>query len=396
MTSRSRRPLRSQLDLVVQLLLTAALGLAMYVVIRVDLVWVIAGILGGLATGTVARLRKRESNPRVGVRQLGQVLIGGALGPAMATQDFGDLGPYAYALFAAAATILAGSLLIGRLYSGWFKVEGVTAGLASMPGGVGIMASVAADLNRPAALVALIQGFRIALVVCAVPLIGTAAGAVGTRQNLTSDLFPVSGLAWALWPCLIVLALIGAWVGKLMKLPVAPLLGPMLVTVAVVLVFRVAGVDVEPFDPPLSQELVGQGLLGITVGEYLARPTGVLRRAVFGGLLSVLATAALGLLIAFGLAAVTPWPLLTCVLVAAPGGAPEMIVLSSATPDYLHVVIAGQLIRQVAVNALMPLWLKIFRSYDTAHEEHAPAEGEPGTAATGEADSSDRNSAERR
>jgi uncharacterized membrane protein AbrB (regulator of aidB expression) len=69
----------------------------------------------------------------------------------------------------------------------------------------------------------------------------------------------------------------------------------------------------------------------------------------------------LSLVVAVVLAALTPWSFLTCVLMTAPGGAPEMIVLAAASPSELHLVVVAQMSRQIAVNLLMPLWLRIFR-----------------------------------
>jgi hypothetical protein len=48
----------------------------------------------------------------------------------------------------------------------------------------------------------------------------------------------------------------------------------------------------------------------------------------------------------------------------APGGAPEMIVIAAATGGELTLVLAAQTGRQVIVNALMPVWIRLFSRFD--------------------------------
>ena len=60
----------------------------------------------------------------------------------------------------------------------------------------------------------------------------------------------------------------------------------------------------------------------------------------------------------------TPWDWLTCMLVTAPGGAPEMILVSLALEHNVEIVTAGHLVRLMAINGSLPIWVLLFRHLD--------------------------------
>jgi uncharacterized protein len=163
----------------------------------------------------------------------------------------------------------------------------------------------------------------------------------------------------------IVAAAFGAWrVALRLRVTVPALLGPMALGIALAAAIPLSGADPGLVELPFFHSVLGQGLLGITVGEYLAQRTRTSRKAVGGGVAGAFATLMMAGLLAVALHAVTPFSLLTCLLVTAPGGAPEMIVVAAATsPENLQLVVVAQLLRQIAVNALMPVWIRIFRRF---------------------------------
>jgi len=357
---------RSRLLLPSELVLTAGIGILAFLTLRMDIVWVAAGIAAGwLGTLLFVRLRGPQA-PNVLVRQAGQVLVGVSLGPSLAGQSLSDVVVYLPLLVAAVAGALAGSIVIARAYSSVDGVDGLTAGLATLPGGIGVMASVAAELRRPASLVALVQGLRMALVVSVVPLVSVLMDGASTREAIPSFL-PDDLTSWLAW-AVIVVAAFGAWrLAVRLRVMVPALLGPMALGIALALAIPLTGADAGLVELPFFHSVLGQGLLGITVGEYLAQRSRTSRTAVAGGVAGVLATLMLAALLAVALHAVTPWSLLTCLLITAPGGAPEMIVVAAATsPQDLQLVVVGQLLRQIAVNALMPVWIRIFGRFGSA------------------------------
>jgi membrane AbrB-like protein len=343
--------------------LTAVLSTALFGWLRMEFVWVLTGLAVGWLSTAAFRRRSPHQMPNASTRQVGQVLVGIALGPVLAAQSIGDALVYLPLLLAALVAVLAGAVLIARGYSRRCRVDGMTAGLATLPGGIGIMASVAAEAGGAPALVALVQGVRVAFVVSAVPAIILLGGGAAGGAEEFPEILPGSPWGYVVWAVMVAAAFVASSAAKRLHVPVASLLGPMALGIVVALAVRLSLPTAEPLALPYLHAVAGQALLGITVGEYLAQDSRTPRRALVGGFAGVLATFALSLVVAVALYVLTPWSFLTCVLMTAPGGAPEMIVLAAATPSELHLVVVAQMARQIAVNALMPLWLRLFRDF---------------------------------
>ena len=345
--------------LALELPVTALLCVALWMLTGSEIAWVLAGVLGGWLASLAFRLRGRAPRPNARVRKTGQFLIGIAIGPTLVAQNMAEVMPHLATLVTLVALTLAAAVAIGLGYARVFRVDRLTAGLSTLPGGIGVMASIAADRGRPPQFVALIQGLRVAAIVSLAPvlilLLEPERPDVARLPPLLID--PGS---WILY----VLALAGAggaaWLAARLRVPVASLLGPMFFGVVLAIALSALTEGEVALHVPYLQEIVGQALLGITVGEYLARRVRASRAAFAGGFVSVAAGLIAAGSLAVGLHLLTGWSLLTCFLMASPGGAPEMIVLAAASGAELHLVVFTQILRQLAVNALIPLWLRIF------------------------------------
>jgi membrane AbrB-like protein len=358
-----RRRVRSAWLLPTELVVTAAVSTALFAWLRMEFVWVLTGLVVGWAVTAAFRRRADQQAPNPRTRQVGQVLVGVSLGPVLAAQSMGDAVVYLPLLLGAVVVVLAGSVAIARTYARSCRVDGLTAGLATLPGGIGIMASVAAETGGKPALVALVQGVRVALVVSVIPAIIVLGGGAASAESELPAVLPQAPGGYAVWAALLVGAFLASTAAKRLGVPVASLLGPMALGLVAALAVRLVLPGAEALEVPYLHSVAGQALLGITVGEYLAQDSRTTRRAFAGGFAGVVATFALSLAVAVLVHALTPWSFLTCVLLMAPGGAPEMIVLAAATPSELHLVVIAQMARQIAVNALMPLWLRLFRGF---------------------------------
>lgn len=323
-------------------------------------VWVVGGITSGWAVCRAIRWRNRRAEPSRRIRTIGQALVGAALGPAFVVQDFSGVGPDMLAILVAVILVLLGSVIIAHLYSKYFGVDRLTAGLATLPGGLSIMPAIAAEYNRPPGHVALVQAARIAMVIMSIPLITWMVGDVTAApvEHLVERPDQVAG--WAFWVGLLCLTPIAAMGARKARVPVAALLGPMFASMGLTTALRLGDVDLAVLHVPFSQEAIGQVFLGITVGEYLAQKFRYPGRQILGGLISVVGTLSFSIVLATILWATTPWSFITCLLSVAPGGAPEMVVVASAVDADLHIVVLTQIIRQIAVNSLMPFWLWLF------------------------------------
>ncbi|MBR8741797.1 AbrB family transcriptional regulator [Nocardiopsis sp. MG754419] len=338
----------------------AVLGTIAFAATGMAIVWVIAGIAAGWLVCRSMRRAGRRAEPSRGVRTLGQALVGAALGPALAVQDFTGTATQLPAVFLGILAILVGSVVVARLYARWTGTDRLTAGLATLPGGLAIMPSVAVEHGRPPTLIAMIQASRLTVVICAVPLLAPFLGEV-SEAPVTELFHGPSGLGgWVFWLVLLALAPLSAMAARRLRVPVPALLGPMFAAIVLTVALRVSGVDLRFLQVPFLQEVVGQVFLGLTVGEYLAQRARHSARQVVGGLLGVAGTFLLAVVLAAVMTPLTPWSFMTCLLIVAPGGAPEMVVVAAAVDADLHVVVLAQTVRQVAVNALMPFWIWLF------------------------------------
>lgn len=347
-----------------QLALAALVGGGLSLLTGLDIIWIVGGVAGGGLAYRVARRRSPELPPSARSRRLGQILVGAAIGPSLATQRIAAAPEQLALLVGGVLAILAGSLLVARAYAARGEVDAVTAGMATLPGGLGIMPSVAAELGRPAGLVAIVQATRMTLVVVmvvAVLPLGTKGGSMPARDIA---LLPGSPPAWGYATVLLVGAFGAAWAASRLHVPVPTLLGPLIFGCLLALGLRAGGVETALLAAPHLQEIVGQVLLGVTVGEYLSQRRTGTRPALVGGIVGVLATIALAVTLAVAIWLVSPWPFLTCLLMVAPGGAPEMVVIAAATDSHLPLVLAAQTGRQVLVNLLMPVWLRLFARFE--------------------------------
>lgn len=352
-----------------QLTLAALVGGGLSALTGMEIIWIVGGVAGGGLVYRLARRRLTDLPPSARARKLGQILVGAAIGPGLATQRLAAAPEQLAVLVGGVLAILAGSLLVARGYAARGGVDATTAGMATLPGGLGIMPSVAAELGRPAGLVAIVQATRMTLVVVMVLAVLPLGSRVASTPSRNLALLPGSTPALGYAAALLIGAFGAAWAASRLRVPVPTLLGPLLFGCLLALMLRAAGVETGLLAAPHAQEIVGQVLLGVTVGEYLSQRWSGTRPALVGGIVGVLATCLLALALALAIRLIGPWPFLTCLLMVAPGGAPEMVVIAAATDSHVALVLASQTGRQVLVNLLMPVWLRLFSRFD--RESHS-------------------------
>jgi uncharacterized protein len=255
--------------------------------------------------------------------------------------------------------------------------------LATIPGGVGVMAGLAAEYGCNVTQVALVQIMRVSSIIVLIPfLAGLISGqGLNPRRLLPhQDWFPLAPEPLLLLGIALGLTAVMVRIMQLTRLPVAPFLGGLLAGGCLQPLLAqaqgwaqmlpphlpafsdwLAGGLATPFSPPPLVGYMGQMLLGLTIGEYWASHLGDRRawqrRDFFPALLCVgltLATGFAGAGLAFLL---TPWDWLTCLLVTAPGGAPEMILVALALHHPIETITTGHVVRLVGINCSLPLWL---------------------------------------
>ncbi|WOB43991.1 AbrB family transcriptional regulator [Thermoleptolyngbya oregonensis NK1-22] len=336
-----------------------------------------AWILGGVAAGALVFYGDRTwfhrpALPNKTLRKMGQVLIGLAIGFSIRQSTLSSLSSQIPVLVLLGMTLLVSGGVIGYFYSRLEKVDLLTGVLATTPGNIGVMASIAADYSKNTAFVSLVQLLRFTTIIAVIPLVAQVPHTTDLRSTL-SALLPDAywltlgnGLELA---AVLAAAALAAQLGTRLNIPVATFFCPILVGLGFApLGFAdwfadwfaglPSGADASFNLPPLLK-VVGQILLGTTIGEYWANSPRITFGTLARAIIPVTLTFSAGLLTAAIAKALTPWDWLTCLLIAAPGGSPEMIWIALSLQHDVELVTASHLVRLLVINLSLPglIWL---------------------------------------
>ncbi len=326
-----------------------------------------AWILGGIGAGAIALLSMHRIAaqpwglgtaiaPNRHLRKAGQLLIGLTIGSSIHADTLAATSGQLPLFLGAVLLLLLGSLAIARVYAWLESTDWLTGTLATTPGNIGIMATIAADFSKNSAQVTLVQLLRFTAIVGLMPLVAHVANVTDVGlvlHHLVDD--PLLRLPRCWVQVLVVLsgAIAAANLGTRLRIPVATFFCPIVVGLAATQLVGM-GVSEAPFALPQSLSVLGQLLLGITIGEYWAVNPRLKATVVARAVLPVGLTLGLGLAVAALLHQLTAWSWLTCLLVAAPGGSPEMIWIALSLQQSVEVVTAAHLVRLLVLNLSLP------------------------------------------
>ncbi len=337
--------------------------------------WIFGGIASGAAVLQTARIFYNYCpKPNRTARKIGMALVGLNVGFAISRGNLADAAFGIPVFVFLTLFLLACGSLIGYIYSRLSKINLLTAMLATVPGGVGPMSAIAADYGRNVTLVSLVQALRVTCVVFLIPLIVRIFHPGGLiypqARSIKAALLGLYGVDLQLLLLALLLGGLGVYLAVLCKVPAGDFFGALLVGIVFnpLLQWLHFFGDVR-FSPPLLVNLLGQMLLGITIGEYWGDKPNLDKKPVTYALMSVVMTLATGAIAAMLAMQITSWDWLTCLLVTAPGGSAEMILVALALNHNVEIVTAGHLVRLIAINSSLPLWLVMFRLLEDRTKE---------------------------
>ena len=337
-----------------------------------------SAILSGIAAGALVAyfyriVYKIQIKPNTNVRKIGQVLVGLTIGVSIAHSNLVNIFFKLPILTFTALLLLLSSILIGYIYSHIAKVDLLSAMLAVVPGNIGIMASIAADYGKNVSLVSLVQLIRFTGIILIIPIITNVSTPRDINliiSSLSKDLSQFNLKYLLLLTLVLAITAVAARIGSKLKVPAAYLFCSILVGVA----FNYLLIQL-PFSPPFNfnipplVNLIGQTLLGITIGEYWGINPNLERRTI--ALMSI--PVALTFLAGFTAAGITMyfthWDWLTCLLMAAPGGSPEMILIALVLNHNVETITAAHLIRLMAINVYLPVLIWALEKYGRESKE---------------------------
>jgi membrane AbrB-like protein len=320
-----------------------ALGGAAFYALGLPLAW----MLGAMVATTIAAFARAPLADSRRLRAAMSVIFGVFLGSAFTPEIVDRLLHWAGGVVA--TTIFVGATTLGAF--AFFRRVGfdrATSFFSATPGGLGVMTLIGEREGGDIRNIALMHATRILVVVFAIPFwlryverldIPRVASMGGREMADAGDLALVTAIALAGW-----------LLGRLTRLPAAPLIGPMLACAAAYMTGLVHGA------PPAAAIVVAQLVMGSGVG---ARFVGVKASSAWRIIMISAASSAALFAAALGFSVVVA-PLLglsrTALLLAiAPGGLAEMALIAISLHVDLAFVSTMQIVRIMLIVALAPL-----------------------------------------
>jgi membrane AbrB-like protein len=351
-----------------RLLLDWAVLLAAAVVVSLlfDLLHVPSPALFGALVAGLGRALARPAGraapgavPRLEVPRLAgtgaQAVIGVSIGGLVETGTLRTLAEHWLPVLAVTVATLLVSLLAGQLMRLHPDVSAVTGAFAMIAGGAAGVTAMARDLGADERVVAVLQYLRVLLVLVAMPVVATAVygASAGPRA--------AAGAEDPGWPAgllfTVVCAAVGVLLGRLARIPVGVLLGPMAVAAGLDLAGLSGGATV----PGVVQSAAFLAL-GLQVGLSFTRDSlRLVGRALPLALVLiaavVLACAGLGALLSAA-AGVTP---LEGYLATTPGGLYAVLATATGSGADATFVLAVQVLRLFVMLFSAPLLARLLR-----------------------------------
>ncbi|MCC5959470.1 MAG: AbrB family transcriptional regulator [Rhodobacteraceae bacterium] len=284
-------------------------------------------------------------------RPAGQIVVAGSVGLAFTPAALETLGAMFLPMVIAALLTIAAGFLVAWVLMRLSDVDAMTATLASVPMGPVESANLAQRYGVNPGPVVFAQTLRIMALVLVIPpaillLDGSVADPSETLRNMH---WTPQGAA-----LLIVLAVLGAFTLKLLRVSNPFFLGPLAASAAA------AALGLPVTATPYVVLAGAQVLLGVWLGAVINRD--LFRRAgrfVPAAMLSTLLMMALCLALALILAPITGTNWATMVLATAPGSVTEMALTAKVLQESVALVTAYHITRIFIIIPSAPLLTRI-------------------------------------
>jgi membrane AbrB-like protein len=330
-------------------LLIAAAGGGLAHLLRLPLAWMIGPMLAVTAAG-FAGLR---APPLTLGRVAALLVLGTAMGQTFTPPVLAAISAALPATIVGGLAAIGAGALVGRATARFAGSDAKTAFFASVPGGIVVMAVLAARAGADVAAVTLSQTVRMAMVVLMYPPALALAGARG-EDFFTAVAVPVDPAGLVL---LLGVGTAGALLLRRIDFANPWLLGALAVSLGLAAFGRpLSGVPAPVIDA--AQLLMGASLGSRLSPEFLRRAP----RLVATSIVSVLLLSALLVAAGVAIARAFDLPDAAIVLGMAPGGMPEMAITAKVMNLGVPVVLSFHLVRTLLCNLLVgPLWRVLSR-----------------------------------
>jgi uncharacterized protein len=280
-----------------------------------------------------------------------QGVLGVFIGTMVHQDAVGALGAdWPIVISIAVATLLL-SIVAGALLGLHRDVTPLTGSLALVAGGASGLVAIARELGGDDRVVSVVQYLRVGLVTASMPVVVTLVYQADKSHGSAVAAETASAPWYLSVGMLIALVVVGASVGKLIRLPGAGLLGPMALTVVLELTGLSFGLAV-----PVVLVQVGYMVIGWQAGLAFTaeslRAIGRMLPAAIGLIVALgVATAGLGVVLAH-FTGLTP---LEGYLATSPGGVYAVLATAVETGSNVTFIIAAQVVRILLMLFAAPL-----------------------------------------
>ncbi|MFO7919574.1 MAG: AbrB family transcriptional regulator [Nioella sp.] len=336
----------------------AALALALGIVsgilayrVGLPLPWMLGPMIGA----TVASILGAPIAAPNPLRPIVIPVIGVMLGSGVTPEILGVLGDWAISFLVLPPFLIVAAGASFLFYRVIGRYDPVTAYFSAMPGGLNEMLILGAEQGGDEKRIALAHASRILLVIGFVALffgliLGvTSGGQTGAVWTGAWDLAPRDYVILAL--C----AVAGVWAGRLLRLPAAAVLGPMLLS-GVAHFFHVVEVP-----PPSVLVIAAQVVMGTVIGcRFIGATVREVGHDLFLGIFSTIGMLITGIGFAWLVSALTATDLSQAFLAYSPGGLTEMSLLAFAMGGDIAYVSITHIVRIVLVIFAAPLVFRWF------------------------------------
>jgi uncharacterized protein len=313
--------------------------------------WLIGALLGALALSIPCR--KHPTVPQ-GLRIAAQAVLGSFLASQFDLASFSSFGVHWLPMTLAVLAALILSVVLAILFSRITKVNIETSILGLLPGGAGAMVAMSLESETAdARLVSLMQYIRLCIVVLATGVLSHYVLQAGTGGSVTGFLgaMPSFREHWKDILFTPLLTLVGAWLGKQLRVPAGTMVVPMLLGI-----FAKATGIMEPLwlpgFLPAAYILIGMYVGALFNKESLAYARRIAPYMIGATFVLIGVSAAMGGVLTYLVHTTS----LTAYLATTPGGMDSVAAIAlSAEGTDLSFVVSLQMMRMLIIVMLGPL-----------------------------------------
>jgi uncharacterized protein len=321
--------------------------------LRMPLAW----MLGACMFATIAAFAGVRIGMRVQLRQGMVIILGVLLGSGFTPDLVQRLGQWAISLGVVSLMTLTGATLCYfwlRRFTDWNKP---TCYFAAMPGGLNDMTMLGGAMGGEERAIALAHALRILTVVMTIPVWYRLVD--GAQTSVLTTIHGPTGNDWRDYAILVGCGIVGATMGRLLRLPAGFMMGPLIVSAAA----HLGGLTASR--PPGELVAAAQVVVGAGIGcRFVGAAIHKLHKEIAASIGAALVMIGCAVVFAKIGVALTGLNLDATVLSYAPGGFAEMSLIGLALGIEIAMVATHHLFRLFLILITSPVIFRFWRPFD--------------------------------